>query len=256
MGQNQSNDSVEEDQSLPKVSAEDLAEEEIFGELDVSPETGKGQKVAELVMLEAHRMLNSTQNWKQISDKNGLKLEAKPIVGSGLLVYRATCDIAAPSRDFFDFLVSTEGFQAIDPFSDPKDFDQALLKFDYKTKCQVEYAFSKMPFPMDPRSFVVMNITDSPEREFASKSVYYSGKPGSSKFSEMGITPTGGNDIRLFAAFYLKTMDDPEKENCCKAIFVQYIDMEGWFTDGMSNGANKAFFKPLYERLQKKVQEG
>ncbi len=201
---------------------------------------------------EADRMFNTT-GWKVESDKHGVLIESKPIDGplaSGVLVTRASGELAVNADKFFDYITTPKGYAVIDPVSDPDDHEKKPLEvYDTQEGMRLEAAVASTKIPLlAPSDFVVLNAIDKERRMFASKSIRHDSMPGASRYTD-DKTPENGHE-RALNTFVIKVQ--PLSENRCRVVCINYADMAGKTSAGMNNMINtKVFLNGLYKRMQK-----
>lgn len=211
---------------------------------------------AALMFDEVNRLLTTT-GWKTEYQKNGLRVESKPISGplavSGVLVTRASAVVKASAQATFDMLVSPEGYAVIDPVSNPEDHKIPPLEiYKWKEGCRLEAAVATTKLPMMTAcDFVVLNAIDPLSRTFVSKSILHDKLPGGSKYSS-ALKSSQGNE-RALNTFAIKV--EPIDSTSCRVCSINYADMAGKTSAKMNNFVNtKVFFRLLYKRIDKAMR--
>jgi len=140
------------------------------------------------------------------------------------------------------------------PDLDLDTFERKPCNFSYKTECQLEQSFMKMPLGVTDRSYLVLNVYDKPQRKWACKSVFHSDYPGSTKHHQDGRIPTETGHERMFYLSFF-SMKDGEEPGTCKLGVVQLMDLGGSIFESISNSASKSYFFDLKKSFKKVVKE-
>lgn len=203
---------------------------------------------------EAERGLSCDDGWTFVSDTNGTRVETKPVQGpfgaSGIVHTRGAATLSAPADTIFATLITPEGFQLIDPASDPADFGVAIETYQWwfckDCSLRAETAVAAIGAPPEGlREFVVLNAIDPNRRIFVSKSILHPLFPGGSIYSDnYAGTPDIARAVNTFAVRVTPKGDD---ESLVEVI--NWIDFTGLPLE-VSNGIALGFLDPLFERFR------
>jgi hypothetical protein len=178
------------------------------------------------------KMMEQRASFKNEKIFSGVQVSSSAVVGPtpmfakrGIRLVYAPIPVRETAEKFYDFLITSEGYQLIDPNSDPKDFGVPvkgcgpweLMSGGYSIpKFQVEYAHMNLHLPSE-RDYVVLNGFDDGNKTFYSMSVQAATDeiPGSSIYEAEGVANDGPKG-RVRTAFFsaLRVEKDQKNPDC------------------------------------------
>lgn len=182
----------------------------------------------------------------------------------GLRIYRGRCTVPFPAKALYDFLVTPEGYVAIDPLSSPEDYDKAVEKFSWPerpgAKLQIEFFEMKFPrilglFGLRNREGLVLNIHDPKEMAFLSKTVTHSAVPGGSRYQDNQPVDIGSRKKCRRAATSSSIQVVPVNKTHSILRNLLFWDFCGGFSPSISNKAMEASFERKFQRIVGKARE-
>ena len=210
----------------------------------------KPYKLADAMIEEATFIWNQPSGTEWLSEINNtaLLVESKPVLIDGkkvnLPLQRAVAMTNCTSaKDLFDFMMSPEGFEVIDPISNPQDFYAAPISsysWGRRGTLKIDRTIVPLVFPLTRREFVVLNVKETKTMTFVSKSVIY---PTSKKFPV----------VRAFNSFALKISNTKTKHMCKMELINIVTGLIPY--DGLANFINaKLYFPQMMNRLKKALK--
>lgn len=182
-----------------------------------------------------------------------LTVESRPIAGPLSIfkvpISRASAIVNASADSLFKFLTSPQGYQVIDPLSDPATFDQHLERFPWANG-RLEVAESHF----SSNSFVVLNAIDDAKRIFCSKSILRSDRPGGSIASSEPNNQAPGT-LRGINTFALKILPITPQQS--RILLVNVIASNDLLLEGRAGYVVNClvYFGPLLQRLHKSLAQ-
>ena len=183
---------------------------------------------------------------------------------NGMLLSFAEIPVHCGAHDFYNFLVSKEGYVLLDPDANPDDFDQPILGpfegWKSSSKLQLEYANLALPGAgcvMSSRDYVILNGHDATTKTFYSVSVQtdVEGYQGASDYCESGKTiPSRDGRVRMafWAAYRVVPSADDSYSSSSTLVVAQWIDLCGWIPKLLLNSSQHVWFEGLVKRLEEK----
>ncbi|TMW65346.1 hypothetical protein Poli38472_007988 [Pythium oligandrum] len=221
---------------------------------------------ADAAIAEAHTIWSS-DGWTVLSNTDGVLNEAKPVSGvfaaANVNITRATAEVAVAAQTLFDFLITPEGYQLIDPLSNPEDFGKDPLEAfptdnwrgsGNADKKRIDVTRVEAIIPnMVTREFVTLNAADALERIFVSKSVQHKGDPGCSIYGPPSCNTLATNPLRVLNTFGVSV--EPVEGNDSKSLvkLINYADIA--FGAAVSNQRNAVFLPDMIGRFRAKFPE-
>mmetsp|Transcript_20684 Transcript_20684/g.28902 ORF Transcript_20684/g.28902 Transcript_20684/m.28902 type:complete len:329 (-) Transcript_20684:53-1039(-) len=155
------------------------------------------------------------------------------------------------SRRILDFMMTKEGYQLIDPDSDPSDFNQWVVKYPWKPQSTLGIQHARYP---PKHEVVVMNAYDSNRQLFVSKSVEHALLPGASVYSQNfnASAPPSSGRTRGVIQFGLRTREGEKPRQVI--LEVEYF-MDAWMDNGfIGNWVNCGLIlQGIAHRMRKRV---
>jgi len=185
------------------------------------------------------------------------RIDRGPFNRSGVLLTRGAFTIANVSASaLYRLMTSPEGFQLIDPLSDPADFAKYKQRFRWaRGRLEVAEAHAPLPALFSPREFCVLNAFDDGRRTFVSKSVQHASMPGASLFAAAGEPPKGR--VRALNTFALRTSPSALARGAAARAaatieLINYADLTG--APILMNWINvQAFLPGIVDRLRERL---
>ncbi|TMW65343.1 hypothetical protein Poli38472_007985 [Pythium oligandrum] len=220
--------------------------------------------IADESIAEAYRIWSSN-GWKVLTNTSGILNEAKPVSGvfssANVDLTRATAIVDAPAQALFDLLITPQGFQLIDPLSNPEDFAKPPLQTFSTTKWRTKSPADKKrldsvrteaPIPgLTTREFVVLNAVDSSTRIFVSKSVQHKADPGCSIYGPASCRGISSDPVRALNTFAVSTEPVVGDANKCVVRLINYADLSAAeIPSSTMNQINFNFLPEMVERFR------
>lgn len=193
-------------------------------------------------------LLASTLKAPQLAVKRGLELCFCEVpIGGG-----QTAD------EFYEYIMTQEGYTFIDPDADPADFNKPIRE-PWKTddaRLQLEYAkMDLVPYLLSVRDYIVLDCHVTSDRTFYCSTIQTNlvDIPGSSAYDDPAgkETPSTEGRVRmLFWSFY-RVVPVEDKPYACKLQVAQYVDLGGWVIPSLCNPVMGEYYKLLSKRAQK-----
>lgn len=219
-----------------------------------------GEFAARMVA-EAQRMW-AASGWRFERRRHGVLVESArvsgPFAASGIRVMRSSGLVAADPGRLFEFLVSPEGFAALDPVSDPSDHHRPPVQvYAWREGARLELATARTSFPMMAASeFVVLNAIDPHIRTFVSKSILHPEVPGaSSYYAARPDDPDPGRGARKRALNTMALRCDQTPDGRSRLLCLNYVDMDRGRLPWLFDAINRRFFPALYRRVERRLPE-
>jgi len=217
-----------------------------------------------------HELKSSKQNVREkpnISMLDDFLVESTELAGPygrfGLRLFRGRCTVPFPAKPLYDFLVTPEGYIAIDPLSSPEDYDNAVEKFSWPdrpgAKLQIEFFEMKFPrilgFGLRDREGLVLNVHDPVEMAFLSKTVLHSSLPGGSRYQDSQPVDRGRRKRCRRAATSSSIQVLPLNKTHSILRNLLFWDFCGGLPPKVSNAMMAASFERKFQRIVAKARE-
>jgi hypothetical protein len=234
--------------------------EELIGEQYVH----KPLEFAKKIDKEMHRIMNSNETtWRGElvlnplwNNKFKLKILSKGVSGPAatfkMPIQRVSGVINASASQLFRYLTTSAGYQILDPYNDPNDFDKIIDRFDY-TPGRLEVAYAHDTSNND---VVVMTLINYERNKLVSKSILHRNKPGASKACvHSADTPTTTSEqdqeikkkFRVYMTYGMKI--ETYQQTKSLLTFVQLYTNEHLNNFFVHSFITATYWGPLFERI-------